>query len=126
MKNLESYFPGLKVNLSVQAQGQYHSRTAVGQRGEQTLNKDAKTVGGIKRFSGDNNAVTKWTLGRLNQAKNLNALFRLCNMKQQPHEYRHNRPNQTLQSEQFTANVFDVLQNIYLNLFDPNLKNDVV
>ena len=51
--------PGLKVNLSVQAQGQYNLRTAVDQRGEQVLNKDAKTVGGIKEFSEDNNAVTK-------------------------------------------------------------------
>ena len=65
MKNLESCFPGLK--------GQYHLRTAVDQREEQTLNKDAKTIGGIKGFSGDNNTVTKWTLGRSDQAKNLNA-----------------------------------------------------
>ena len=53
--------------------GQYHLRTAVDQRGEQTLNKDAKTVSGIKGFSVDNNAVTKWTLGRSDQGKNLNA-----------------------------------------------------
>ena len=46
-------------------------------------------------------------------------------MKQQPYEYRHNRSRQILQSEQFPANVFDVLQNIYLNPFDPNLKSDV-
>ena len=52
-------------------------------------------------------------------------------MKQQSYEYRHNRSRQILQtvyckSEQFTANVFDVLQNINLNPFDPNLKSDVV
>ena len=52
------------MNLSVQAQGQYHLRTAVDQRGDQTVNKDPKTVGGIKGFSGDNNDVTKGTLGR--------------------------------------------------------------
>ena len=44
MKNLESYSLGLKVNLSIQAQGQYHLRTAVDQRGEKIINKDAKTV----------------------------------------------------------------------------------
>ena len=44
MKNLESYFPGLKVNLSVQAQGQYHLRTAVEQTGEQTLIKMLKPL----------------------------------------------------------------------------------
>ena len=77
MKNLERYFPGLKVNLSVQAQGQYHLYTAVDQRGEQNLNKHARTFDRIKGFSGDNNVVTKWALGRSDQAKNLNALFRL-------------------------------------------------
>ena len=46
-------------------------------------------------------------------------------MKQQPYEYRHNRSRQILQSEQFPANVFAVIQNIYLNPFDPNLKSDV-
>ena len=101
MKNLESYFPGLKVNLSVQAQDQYHLRTEVDHRGEKTLTKDAKTIGGIKLINNNNNAVTKWVLGRTDQAKNVNALFRLCNMKQQPYEYRHNRPRQILQSEQF-------------------------
>ena len=101
MKNLESYFPGLKVDLSVQAQDQYHLRTEVDHRGEKTLTKDAKTIGGIKLINNNNNAVTKWVLGRTYQAKNVNALFRLCNMKQQPYEYRHNRPRQILQSEQF-------------------------
>ena len=55
---------GLEVNLSVQAQGQYHLCTGVDQRGDQAVNKDPKTVGGITGFSGDNNAVAKWTLGR--------------------------------------------------------------
>ena len=62
--NRSQLLSGLEVNLSVQAQGQYHLRTAVDQRGDQTVNKDPKTVGGIKGFSGDNNAVTKGTLGR--------------------------------------------------------------
>ena len=103
MKNLESYFPGLKVNLSIQGQGQYHIRTAVDQTGQQSLNKDAKAVGAINEFPADNNAVTKLTkstLGRSDQTKNLNALFRVCNMKQQPYEYRHNpisNPNSLLQ-----------------------------
>ena len=88
------------MNLSVQAQDQYHLRTEVDHRGEKTLTKDAKTIGGIKPIN-NNNAVTKWVLGRTDQAKNVNALFRLCNMKQQPYEYRHNRPRQILQSKQF-------------------------
>ena len=54
--------PGLKemllVNgLSVQAQELYRLRTAIDQRGEQTLNRDMKTTGGIKMFSSDRMAV---------------------------------------------------------------------
>ena len=91
----------MKVNLLVQAQDQYHLGTEVDHRGEKTLTKDAKTIGGIKPINNNNNAVTKWVLGKTDQAKNANALFRLCNMKQQPFEYRHNHPRQILQSKQF-------------------------
>ena len=46
------------MNLSVQAQDQYHLRTEVDHRGEKTLTKDAKTIGGIKPINNNNNAVT--------------------------------------------------------------------
>ena len=100
-EKLRKLLSRLEGDLSVQAQDQYHLRTEVDHRGEKTLTKDAKTIGGIKLINNNNNAVTKWVLGRTDQAKNVNALFRLCNMKQQPYEYRHNRPRQILQSEQF-------------------------
>ena len=93
-EKLRKLLSRLEGDLSVQAQDQYHLRTEVDHRGDKTLAKDAKTIGGIK-------LITKWVLGRTDQAKNVNALFRLCNMKQQPYEYRHNRPRQILQSEQF-------------------------
>ena len=94
------YFPSLEVNLSVQ--------------------------GGIQGFSGDNNAVTKCTLGRSDQVKNINALCLLSNMKQQPYEYKHNRLHKIPQLEQSTSNVFGMLQNNNLNLSDTNLKSNVV
>ena len=50
MENVERVHPGLKSflerkGLSVQAQENHHLRTAIDQRGEQTFNKDAKTIG---------------------------------------------------------------------------------
>ena len=50
MVNIESVYPGLKellkdMGISVQAQSTYALRTAIDQRGEQTINKDAKTAG---------------------------------------------------------------------------------
>ena len=77
-EKLRKLLSRLEGDLSVQAQDQYHLRTEVDHRGDKTLAKDAKTIGGIKLINNNNNAVTKWVLGRTDQAKNVNALFRLC------------------------------------------------
>ena len=50
LKEIESKYPGLKEflfpsGLSVQAQETHPVRTAIDQWGEQTINKDAKTLG---------------------------------------------------------------------------------
>ena len=50
MTNIDEKYPGmrellLKFGLSVQGQGYYDLKTAADQRGEQTINKDAKTAG---------------------------------------------------------------------------------
>ena len=55
LETLEETHPGCKElielkGLSVQAQDRYPCRTAVNQRGEQTMNRDAKVSGGIKFF----------------------------------------------------------------------------
>ena len=52
---MENNYPGLQnllenVGLSEQAQDRYPIRTAIHQSGEQTINKDAKTLGGVKAF----------------------------------------------------------------------------
>ena len=44
--------------MSVQAQ-RFPLRVPVDQRAEQTLNRDAKTTGGIKYFAADSSAVLK-------------------------------------------------------------------
>jgi hypothetical protein len=48
--NIDVLYPGLRelletVGISVQGQSNYRLRTAIDQRGEQTINKDAKTTG---------------------------------------------------------------------------------
>ena len=67
MRNRDSLHSGNEIIFSVQSQARYNLRTAVDQREEQSLNKDRKTVDGVRRFSADNDAVTKWTMGRADQ-----------------------------------------------------------
>ena len=59
-----------KAGLSVQEQDKYLLQIAIDQRGEQTINRDAKISGGIKAFSTNNESVTKWCLNCSEQAKN--------------------------------------------------------
>ena len=78
LQNIENIYPGLKTlletkGLSVQAQNRYPLRTAIDQRGEQTLNKDAKFYSGIKNFANNESSVLKCTLNRANQAENTKA-----------------------------------------------------
>ena len=71
-QDTEEVYPGLKEllrykGLSVQAQSRY---IAIDQRGEQTINRDARTTGGIKSFSFSDSSVLKWTLNHSEQARN--------------------------------------------------------
>ena len=80
---IDELFPGCKelskyYGISVQGQDRYPLRTAVDQRGEQTLNCDAKTSGGITNFAGNIDAVTKWTLNRSAQAEVTGELKRVA------------------------------------------------
>ena len=91
MRNRDSLHGGNKIIFSVQSQARYNLRTAVDQRREQSLNKDAKTVGVVRKLSPDNDAVTKWNMGSANQSRNLNTLLQMCNISQQ---YKHTWPSQ--------------------------------
>ena len=69
LSSLEENYPGLKdqlskTGLSVQAQDRYPHRTAIDMRGEQTINRDAKTAGGITQFATSSSSVRKWCLNR--------------------------------------------------------------
>ena len=59
----------MNYGISVKGQDRYPLRTAVDQRGEQTLKRDAKTSGGITNFAGNIDALTKWTLNRSAKAE---------------------------------------------------------
>ena len=64
MENIEKMCPGLKDLLeqncvSVQAEESFPVRIAIDQRGEQTINRDAKTSRGSKSFAADGSAILK-------------------------------------------------------------------
>ena len=60
----------LNKGLSVQAQSRYSLRTSIDQHGEQTINRDVKTSGGIKSFASNKESIHKWTLNHPYQAEN--------------------------------------------------------
>ena len=75
MKCIDHLYPNLKQILennymSIQAQDTYAIRTAIDQRGEQTLNKDVKTTGGVRVFAAN----------RSERANNTKELLGMCGL----------------------------------------------
>ena len=122
---MESFYTGLKEMLSkkclsVQAQTLYHLCTPIDQRGEQTLNNDAKTADCVKMFSSDKNYVYKWTLNRSEQAKNTSALLEYANRKSKSEIHISLRPSQIKISEKLVKNIKAVISEEYIDPFDPS------
>lgn len=129
MEQIESLYPGLKEmlqykGLSVQAQEKYSLRTAIDQRGEQTINRDAKVTGGIKNFATRENSVLKWCLNRSAQASNTKALKDLCGLEADPGIYKPVRPSQIIKSEQMVNSVIKVLTEDYVNPFGVDVDKE--
>ena len=125
LKSTEEKYPGLKemlkkAALSAQGQDKYPLRISIDQRGEQTINRHAKTSGGIKAFSTNNESVTKWCLNRSEQAKNTKALYDLCDLDADSNTYKLCRSSQILKTEKLVQAVMNTLMNEYRNPF--NLK----
>ena len=85
LDNIDQLYPGLKQLLnkqgvSIQSQDRYPLRTAIDQRGEQTINCDAKTDGGLTMIANDENSVLKWTLNRSEEAKNTSELLKMADI----------------------------------------------
>ena len=91
---------------------------------EQTINRDAKTTGGIKSFSFSDSSVFKWTFNRSEQARNTTGLLSLAGMESSLDMYKPLRPLQILRSEEMVKNVVSVLSNEYINPFGPDLDKD--
>ena len=126
LENLDITHPGCREliqfkGLSVQGQDRYPGRVAIDQRGEQTINRDAKVAGGIKFFAADPNAITKWTLNRAAQAKSTEALYSLADVKSPDDIYKINRPSQIIKSEKFVQKIHKVVTQEYSNPFHANI-----
>ena len=89
---------------------------SIDQRGEQTINRDAKTVGGIKNFASNKSAVLKWCLNCSEQAKNTKALKGLCGIFRD-FDYKPCRPSQILKSNELAYRIVTVLSEDYINPF---------
>ena len=127
MKNIDTVYPGLKEllrfkGLSVQAQDRHPVRTSVDQRGEQTINRDAKTAGGIKNIATNSESVLKWCLNRSEQAQNTGALNDLCGISCSGEAYKALRPSQILNSEAQVSEVMRILTEEYLDPFDIGIE----
>ena len=131
LKAMDTRFPDLKEilkskGLSIQAQGKYPLRTAVDQRGEQTINRDAKTAGGIKAFGTNTDSVAKWCLNRAEQAKNKKILENLCGLDKEGESYKPTRPSQIRRSEKLVESVIEVLTEDYINPFQADVEKDKI
>ena len=109
---------------SVQGQDKYPLRTSIDQRGEQTLNRDAKMAGGITGFAVDESSVSRWTLNRSSVAEITNELKKFAGTGCSDSVYKAIRPTEIVRSNELTSAVINVLENDYLNPFDEELDTN--
>ena len=91
----------------LQGKNRYNIRTPIHQRGEQTLNKQAKTNGEIKGVAANTNAVANWSY----QAENLSCLHKMCNLTTASNIYKQIRPSYILRSEDMVFKVTTTSKN---------------
>ena len=131
MRQIEQKHPGLKhllkaKGLSVLAEENQNIRTAIDQRGEQTINREAKTVGGIKTFAGNKSSILKWCLNRADQAKTSKALSDMCGITTDAGLYKPLRPSQILQTNEHVLSVMKVFCEDYINPFGLEIETDTL
>ena len=107
--------------LLVQRQGRYATSTSIDERGEQTINRDTKTSGGIKSFECNRKSVLKWCLNRSEQASNSRALLDLWGVGVVNGQYKPSKPSQIILTENLVGSTINVLINKYLNHFDESM-----
>ena len=82
------------------------SQTATDQRGEQTINRDAKVAGGIKAFATNESSILKWTLNRSEQTTVTSELNKVAGIKD---VIKNICPSQISKSEKKIAKLINVL-----------------
>ena len=119
LKCIDKNYPGLKemltsTDISVQSQDRYPLRTAIDMRGEQTLNKDAKTSGGVTQFASSASSVQKWAMNRSDAAETRKALcFKLLDTSSRFKE----AFSQLGSSWELSDDTFNVLQSFVVRLY---------
>lgn len=103
--------------LSVQGQNSHQVGTLIGQRGDQSINRNAKTSGGISGVSSNESAVLKWCLNMAEQAKNTQTLYDFCGLGKNAGIYKPCRPSQILRSEKLVTNI--ILKCLEQRLYQP-------
>ena len=126
LESIEFQYPGCKelllsAGLSVQAQDHYPNRTAIDQRGEESINRDAKTAGRINKFYSSESSILKWTLNRPHQSANTSELKSMTGINQQNFVYKSLRPNEIIKSEKKVRRIVKVLQEEYISPFSGEL-----
>ena len=129
LKNIEKNFPGMRemlesAGIRVQSQDRYPLRTAIDMRGEQTLNKDAKTSGGVTQFASSSSSVQKWAMNRSDAAETRKALREMTGLSDSDTIYKSLRPRQIINSEERVTTVMDVIENQYINPFGLDVDKD--
>ena len=112
--------------LSVQAQDKCPLRTSIDQRGEQTMNRDAKITGGIKAFTTKEYSILKWSLTRSNQARHTRELQNLCGLSTDPGIYKPCPPSQILTTEKLVQEVIQMFREDYKNPFDIGIDKNTL
>ena len=105
LKCIDKMYPGLRemlvsTGISVQGQDRYKLRTAIDMLGEQTLNRDAKTSGGVIQFASSASSIQKWAMNRSDAAETKKALCDMAALSDSNTIYKSLRPKQILNSEQ--------------------------
>ena len=126
LQNLDITRPGCKElvkrnSISVQGQDKYPLHTAIDQCGEQTLNKDAKSTGGIRSFASSSESVTKWTLNRASQASVTAKLKKFSNITNSDEIYKALHPHQIVKSEKWMASLQNTISQDFVNPFSTGL-----
>ena len=124
---IDKLFPGCKellkyYGISVQEQDRYPLQRAVDQRGEQTLNRDAKTS--VTNFAGNIDAVTKWTLNRSPQAEVTGVLKRIAGIEGTQDTYKQIRPHHIVNSNKMCDKLVTTISKDFTSPFSTQLSPD--